>query len=338
MNFFGGEGHPFLFIIDFEGENAIIAPLSEMDDTEIRFSTETFEDKNYRNHQFWLKKQPILFSDYKKSFDFVQQNIIEGNSFLTNLTCKTPISTNLELGQIFEISHAKYRLWLKDKFVCFSPETFVKINRDGKISSFPMKGTIDASIDNAETTILNDHKEFSEHTTIVDLIRNDVSMIANKVWVEKFRFIDRIKKHDDTELLQVSSIISGLLSKNWKENLGTIFFKMLPAGSITGAPKNKTVEIINRAEKMMSQNSERNFYTGIFGVFDGETVDSGVLIRFIEQTDSGLVFKSGGGITFASDAEKEYNEMIQKIYVPTFRDNQVPKSSTLQPRLSQSAY
>ncbi len=60
----------------------------------------------------------------------------------------------------------------------------------------------------------------------------------------------------------------------------------------------------------------RGFYSGICGVFDGKTFDSGVMIRFIENTPSGLIFKSGGGITANSIAEKEYQEMIQKIYVP----------------------
>ncbi|MFN3850158.1 MAG: aminodeoxychorismate synthase component I [Spirosomataceae bacterium] len=338
MNFFGGDARPFIFIVDFECNKNIILPLEEVDETEIRFSTDTFYSKQTFYPNFILNKYPIPFSNYKKSFDFVRQNIYNGNSFLTNLTCATPIETNFSLEQIFEISEAKYRVWLKDQFVCFSPETFVKVNRDGVISSFPMKGTIEATLPNAEQLILNDKKEFFEHTTIVDLIRNDVSRVARKVWVEKFRFLDRIKKHDGKELLQVSSNVSGLLDEDWRENLGEILFKMLPAGSITGAPKDKTVEIIKKAESYLPHSANRNYYTGIFGVFDGESLDSGVLIRFIEQTDEGLFFKSGGGITFASDAEKEYNEMIQKIYVPTFRDNQMSKPSALQSRLPQSTY
>jgi para-aminobenzoate synthetase component I len=192
----------------------------------------------------------------------------------------------------------------------------------GKISSFPMKGTIEASIVDAERILLNDKKEFYEHTTIVDLIRNDLSKVAEKVWVEKFRYIDRIKKQDCQELLQVSSQVSGLLSIDWREKLGDIIFSMLPAGSISGAPKDKTLEIIAEAEKYTYKSQsekmfhKRGFYTGICGIFDGKTFDSGVMIRFIEKSENGLVFKSGGGITANSIAEKEYQEMIQKIYVP----------------------
>jgi para-aminobenzoate synthetase component I len=85
----------------------------------------------------------------------------------------------------------------------------------------------------------------------------------------------------------------------------------LPAGSICGAPKKKTIDLIQSAE-----NHERGYYTGVFGCFDGENLHSGVMIRFIEKTSDGLVYKSGGGITHLSHPKEEYNEMIKKIYVP----------------------
>ena len=87
--------------------------------------------------------------------------------------------------------------------------------------------------------------------------------------------------------------------------------KLLPAGSISGAPKQKTVEIIREAER-----SDRGYYTGVFGIFDGRDLDSAVNIRYIEQTDHGLQFRSGGGITAMSKMEDEYQEMMDKVYVP----------------------
>jgi para-aminobenzoate synthetase component I len=246
MNQFGRQSRPFLFIIDFECQNSIIQPLDELDNSEIKFAINT--PKKLHSKDLILKKYPIPFEIYQKAFDYVHQNLIIGNSFLINLTCPSPIEINLSLEEIYEISDAKYKLWLKDKFVCFSPEIFVKIDKNGLLSSYPMKGTIDASLSDAKNLILNDKKELWEHTTIVDLIRNDVSQVAEKVWVEKFRYIDRIQKHDGGELLQVSSQINGSLSSDWKNNLGNIFFKMLPAGSITGAPKDSTIRIIKEAE------------------------------------------------------------------------------------------
>ena len=142
------------------------------------------------------------------------------------------------------------------------------------------------------------------------MIRNDLSIVAENVTVDEFRFIDRIVTHEKT-LLQVSSKISGTLPDNYLENIGEIIFKLLPAGSITGAPKRKTVEIIKNVEI-----TSRNYYTGIFGIFDGFNLDSSVMIRFIEKNRNKLFFKSGGGITYLSKAASEYQELIDKVYVP----------------------
>jgi para-aminobenzoate synthetase component I len=325
INELASNGISFLLISDFEGENAIIIPLDDLHQESLKFwinGQTNHEKSSITLENIHLKKRPISFETYKTAFDLVQKNILFGNSFLTNLTCETSIDLNISLLDVFEQSDARYKIYLKDQFVCFSPEIFVKIDESGKISSFPMKGTIDASIEDAETIILADKKEFYEHTTIVDLIRNDISKVANKVWVEKFRYIDKIQTNDNKELLQVSSQVSGLLSDDWRGSLGEIIFSLLPAGSISGAPKDKTLEIIVEAEKYTYQSQfeelsyNRGFYTGICGIFDGKTFDSGVMIRFIENTKNGLVYKSGGGITARSIAENEYQEMIQKIYVP----------------------
>ena len=65
-----------------------------------------------------------------------------------------------------------------------------------------------------------------------------------------------------------------------------------------------------------TENYDRGFYTGIFGVFDGKSLRSGVMIRFIEEDNGTLLYKSGGGITIDSDARSEYEELIDKIYLP----------------------
>lgn len=312
-------------ISDFEGEKSMIWTLNNLNPDKVKYWINGISNhviSETQNSQITLCKFPISFDEYKHAFDFVQTNILRGNSFLTNLTCATKIELNISLQDVFERSEARYKVLLDDEFVCFSPEIFVQIDESGKISSFPMKGTIDASIEDAEKIILANKKEFYEHITIVDLIRNDISKIANKVWVEKFRYIDKIQTSDDKELLQVSSQVSGLLSDDWQRNLGEIIYSLLPAGSISGAPKDKTLDIIAEAEKYTYQSQfgelchKRGFYTGICGLFDGKTFDSGVMIRFIEDTENGLVYKSGGGITARSNAENEYQEMIQKIYVP----------------------
>lgn len=87
--------------------------------------------------------------------------------------------------------------------------------------------------------------------------------------------------------------------------------KLLPAGSISGAPKPKTLDIIKEAEL-----DKRGYYTGIMGIFDGNSFDSAVMIRYVEKKGKQLVFRSGGGITAQSKAHEEYNEMVDKVYFP----------------------
>ena len=314
MNDLGSQGTPFLFIIDYELKQPVVLTLEEVEQANIFYKindkTNFAFGKSPYDKPLYLEKYPISFQEYQQSFDIVKQAMLRGDSFLTNLTKPTPIKVNLSLQEIFQCSRAKYQLYFKDKFVLFSPEIFVKIE-DGIISSHPMKGTISADIPDAETVILNDKKEFAEHTTIVDLIRNDISMISEKVWVEKFRYISRIHTHEG-DLLQVSSEICGKLPVDYQSQIGTLLFKLLPAGSICGAPKPQTLNIIKEAE-----NYDRGYYTGVFGIFDGKNLDSSVMIRFIEkQEDGSLIFKSGGGITVSSDARSEYQEMIDKIYLP----------------------
>jgi len=173
-----------------------------------------------------------------------------------------------------------------------------------------MKGTIEADLKDAKEQILSNQKEMAEHVMIVDLMRNDLGMVAKNVKVEKFRYIDKIKA-GDKELLQVSSKISAELPKNWRDNLGNILDMLLPAGSITGTPKRSTVDIISRIEDY-----DRGYYSGVFGIFDGKNLYSAVMIRFIEKEGKKLYYKSGGGITIDSDVRSEYCELIDKIYLP----------------------
>jgi para-aminobenzoate synthetase component 1 len=310
MNQLGKDGKPFAFLIDFDFEKPLIFDLK--DSSRILWATPKrsnfIPEEKFRREVEW-EIDPINFDRYERAFSEVQHHIHNGDTYLLNLTMPSQVKTNLSPEEIFHLSTAPYKIWLKDEFVCFSPEIFVRIN-NGIISSYPMKGTIDANLENARNLLLNDEKEVAEHHTIVDLIRNDLSMVASNVQVERLMYIDRITTNRG-DLLQMSSEISGKLPQNYSSQIGTIISKMLPAGSICGAPKPKTVEIIHKVEKY-----ERGYYTGIFGVFDGRNLDSCVLIRYLEQNGEELIFKSGGGITFMSDCQTEYNELIRKVYVP----------------------
>ncbi|QQQ30471.1 aminodeoxychorismate synthase component I [Chryseobacterium indoltheticum] len=303
---------PFFFIIDFLVDKVEIFTEDEIGKNVLLIDFQGFSNVKKQedlDKKIEWRSFPESLKSFKKGFDHVQKNIRQGNSYLTNYTRKTKIETNLSLEEIFHHSQAKYKVLYKDFFVFFSPETFVKIV-DDKILTFPMKGTIDASVENAAEVLKNDKKEKAEHYTVVDLLRNDLSMVADDVKVDKFQHIDFLKTKQK-DLYAMSSEISGNLKSEFKGKVGSIMQKLLPAGSILGAPKPKTLEIILEAEGF-----ERGFYTGVCGWFDGKNLDSCVMIRFIEKEGDQLYFKSGGGITHMSKLEDEYQEMKNKIYVP----------------------
>lgn len=358
INRLASQDEPFLFVINYQGDKAFIRLLSDINPEECLFdfegrgnwrenhseemgdfkriyeenSKEISEKKKFRGTPLdspisW-QIIPPLYNNYERSFGIVKSNIMAGNSYLTNLTCRVPVSCNLSLEDIFHRAKGKYKLLLRRKrnlnpFVCFSPETFVRI-KGGRIYSYPMKGTLDASLPDAEKQLMEDRKEAAEHATIVDLIRNDLSRVAENVRVDKYRYIDVLHTNKG-DILQTSSEISGRLPEDYPQHLGEILDAQLPAGSITGAPKDKTMQIIHEAEGY-----DRGFYTGIMGIYDQGELNSAVMIRFVEEeaspskTEKGknsevsreLYFKAGGGITSKSDCRKEYEEVIQKIYLP----------------------
>ena len=301
---------PFLSIISYNKEKIFAQTLDSLDD-DIFYKLEDWRNYPVKklDKDFTFAKFPVDFKNYQKALHKVLEEIRSGNTYLLNLTFKTPIECNLSLKEIFTYSRAKFKLYFKDEFICFSPESFIEIKGD-TISTYPMKGTIDTRIEKAKETILNDKKEMAEHVMIVDLMRNDLSIVAKNVRVENFSYVEQIQA-GDKDLLQVSSKIIATLEPNWHENLGTLLSKLLPAGSISGTPKKSTLHIINTIE-----NFDREFYTGIFTLFDGESLRSGVMIRFIEKKGNALFYKSGGGITIDSDAKREYQELIDKIYLP----------------------
>ena len=319
MNNLAKQAVPFLFIIDYDAKRAVVEPESEVDANELKYcfngignATQTSHPTN--NDLEW-RIEPPTEAEYQHSFNIVRNAMLAGNSYLANLTCRVGLQTNLSLLDLYHAANARYRLWMKDKLVCFSPETFVKISQ-GEISSYPMKGTAeDVSPSSAEQLLANE-KEAAEHATIVDLIRNDLSMVASNVRVERYRYVERLNTHRGP-LLQTSSEIKGQLMPHLTQRPGDVIFSQLPAGSITGAPKKKTVEIIAEAE-----NYHRDFYTGVMGRWDNGELDSAVMIRFIDQHEDKLYFKAGGGITAKSNWKDEYHEVIEKVYAPICRNHQ----------------
>jgi len=301
---------PFFFLVDFELNAPLIWSIGQLKGANLQFNFEGFS--NHIAHEasaVFIEKAPPAFEAYTRKFEVVKNHLQAGNSFLVNLTGKTEIFTTASLESIYHSSKAKYKILFENRWVVFSPETFVRIS-NGHIETCPMKGTIDASLPNARQTLLDDPKELAEHVTVVDLLRNDLSRFCTEVIVENFRYTEKIST-SRKNLIQTSTKIRGKLPHNYQSALGEILIDLLPAGSICGAPKPKTLEIIREAE-----GEKRGYYTGVAGHFDGENLNSCVLIRFIEKEGERMYYRSGGGITAQSLVGQEYQELIDKVYVP----------------------
>lgn len=315
MNELAKANKPFVFVISYDQQQAYIEEVEHIDTSEMLYAFPTINniptgEAASNTPVEWQFDAPDR-TEYQRSIEHVKTNQRNGNSYLANLTCKVPIRTNLTMREIFLRSTAKYRCWLKNNFVCFSPEIFVRIEGQ-TIRSFPMKGTIAADTPNAAETLMNNAKEAAEHATIIDLIRNDLSIVANQVSVEKYRYIDKLTTNKG-QILQTSSEIVGQILPHYRTNVGNLLFSLLPAGSITGAPKPITIRIIAEAETY-----ERGFYTGVMGHWENGNLDSAVMIRFIDTDGKQLFYKAGGGITAQSNNDDEYNEIIEKVYVPIY--------------------
>lgn len=312
MNQLGRDQVPFLFILDFDCQAPKVIPLADIDPNQLTYS---FPKRSNAPFVSFIAESPDFDfkppkkSEFQLAFAKIQNELQAGNTYLTNLCFKMPIQSSWNLSTIFAQASAKYKMILRDQFVFFSPETFVTI-QDGIIATFPMKGTIDATVPNAPQVLLDDAKEDAEHATIVDLMRNELNRVAKKVKLKRYKYLDRVKTNRGA-IWQMSSEIQGVLPASYPASIGDIITSLMPAGSISGAPKKKTIEIIHDTE-----NEKRGYYTGVAGIFDGKNLDSTVMIRFVEQQNGQLYYRSGGGITAQSNIQKEYDELLKKVYLP----------------------
>jgi para-aminobenzoate synthetase component 1 len=181
MDLWGEKGIPFVFLVDYTGENAWAGSEEEALGLGITFA---FDTPVLPSEPVPFQKYPLAYVEYTEKFNQVQAGLHRGDSFLVNLTAETPIETELSIKEIFERADAPYKILVNDYFTSFSPETFIRI-QGNEITSYPMKGTLAVSETNKEDDLRLDYKEKAEHATIVDLIRNDLSQVAFPIRVEK---------------------------------------------------------------------------------------------------------------------------------------------------------
>ena len=253
-------------------------------------------------------------NDYCEKILEIKKLIAAGDTYQVNFTDRLALNTTLDPAAAFStLSHQQpvpYAAFLNiagQHILSLSPELFFKLH-DNKITTRPMKGTMprgnDLESDTlAALTLQHDEKNRSEHIMIVDLLRNDLGRICTmgSVHVEDLFTIERYET-----LLQMTSTISGKVKPNL--TFYEIFRALFPSGSITGAPKIRTMQIIRDLEQ-----HPRGIYTGAIGhIAPNRSATFNVAIRTLTLKDGRAEMGVGGGIVADSDPAAEYRECLLK--------------------------
>ena len=248
--------------------------------------------------------------NYRACLDRIQQYIKAGDTYQVNFTdsVSLPVTAPPEaaFAVLVEQQPVSYGAFLNiagRHILSLSPELFFKIEA-GKITTRPMKGTMPRGLDAAEDAaaalrLRHDEKNRAEHLMIVDLLRNDLGRICSmgSVHVEDIFSVERY-----ATLLQMTSTVSGTLRAGL--SCYEIFKALFPSGSITGAPKIRTMQIIRELEQ-----TPRGIYTGAIGFLSPEGSSAfNVAIRTLVLEDGHAHMGVGGGIVADSDAGEEYRE------------------------------
>lgn len=258
----------------------------------------------------------ISYEDYRKSLEKIKNQIALGNTYQVNYTYDWLVETpqdGFELyQQILANQTTPYNAYIKNRYeeiLSFSPELFFEINNDS-ITTKPMKGTIKRGKTQEEDTqniefLQNDAKTQAENVMIVDLLRNDLSQIS-KAGTVKVDELFNIETHKTVH--QMTSQISAELRPNI--SFYEIFEAIFPCGSVTGAPKINTMEIINNVEL-----GKRDVYCGAIGLISPQKTVFSVPIRILQKKNDEKHYRCrvGGGIVWDSDIFEEWQETHTKI-------------------------
>ncbi|QND56567.1 aminodeoxychorismate synthase component I [Mesorhizobium huakuii] len=256
------------------------------------------------------------FEDYEKRFSRLHQHIRQGDCYQGNLTFPVQAQWSGDplaaFDALTERQPVKYGalVALGDPIVLSrSPELFFEINAAGMIETHPMKGTAPRGATKAEDErqknfLRNDEKNQAENRMIVDLLRNDISLIS-EVGTLEVPELFRIESYPTVHQM-VSDVRAKLLPGL---TIRQVFAALFPCGSITGAPKIRAMEILHDLE-----GTPRDVYCGAIGwIAPGGTMRFSVAIRTISLFASGeAVYNVGGGIVFDSTPEEEYQECLLK--------------------------
>ncbi|HIS29161.1 MAG TPA: aminodeoxychorismate synthase component I [Candidatus Avamphibacillus intestinigallinarum] len=254
-------------------------------------------------------------SEYVEDIKRIQQEIKDGETYEITLT--NEIRTSLEMDgfslyqTLREVNPAPYAAYLKFgdiEVLSSSPERFLKVDRNRKVSAKPIKGTIRRGKSEAEdVALLNElkhsEKNRAENLMIVDLLRNDLGVVCEIDSV-------RVPKLMDVESYETVHQLVSTVTGNLRHDVSVpeLVRSSFAGGSMTGAPKKRSMQLIDEIE-----NRARGIYSGSIGfVAANGTADLNIVIRTIVKLHDELSIGVGGAITMLSDAEEEYEEMLLK--------------------------
>ncbi|MFA6155590.1 MAG: aminodeoxychorismate synthase component I [Mesorhizobium sp.] len=254
--------------------------------------------------------------DYAKRFLRLHQHIRQGDCYQGNLTFPVHAQWSGDplaaFDALTERQPVKYGalVTLGDPIVLSrSPELFFEIDKEGMIETHPMKGTASRGANRAEDErqknfLRNDEKNQAENRMIVDLLRNDISLIS-EVGTLEVPALFRVETYPTVHQL-VSDVRARLLPGL---TIRQIFAALFPCGSITGAPKIRAMEILRELE-----GTPRDAYCGAIGwIAPDSTMRFSVAIRTISLYSTGeAIYNVGGGVVFDSTAQEEYQECLLK--------------------------
>lgn len=271
-----------------------------------------YSQKNERFYELNNIRSSIDAQEYSANIKRIKKHLREGNTYQVNYTFKIKFDFKGDpLGMYLDLRRAQPTSYLglintgQEHILSFSPELFFKIDK-GEIISKPMKGTLprNAVIEKEEESIerfKKNEKVRAENIMIVDLLRNDIGRISKKVNTEA---LFDIEKHNT--LYQMTSTIKGKLKE--KTSICDIFSALFPCGSVTGAPKIRTMQITQELEK-----KPRGVYTGALGYISPERKACfNVAIRTAVIKGNQGELGVGGGIVYDSDEQEEYKEALLK--------------------------
>ena len=260
--------------------------------------------------------------EYKAAIEQIHHHIRQGDTYQVNYTVQLQQNLTADPFAIYNRlvveQNAHYNAFIQHddvSIISISPELFFKKDGD-RLTTRPMKGTTNRGLTSESDLkqaqwLAQDQKNRSENMMIVDLLRNDMNRIS-KIGSEDVKSLCQVEQY--STVWQMTSTIETQLLPN--SSLSDVFQALFPCGSITGAPKIATMEIIKKVEKQ-----PRGVYCGAIGILvpQGPSIFN-VAIRTLQMEGTKAIYGVGGGITWDSNWEAEYEETKQKAAV-LYRQN-----------------